>query len=274
VKIRTISAKRIVKTIRDKKAVQTQISATDRQKLGRVIDLLSPLVQNDWIGEIGKYDTITADELWFILVVQFCVIGSAERIERIKNNPDEYEEFKKAVSFSVLTEQVARNQQKCLSYLSEKLIKATRFYNKRAIDLLVILNSSTVFRNGKVVLFDGLSHTDDVNLTRDEIVKRCPGFNLKSASDFMISVGLSHNVIALDTRVIGFLRKYLDYDDVNVGYIQGNREYYFSLEAALREFCLEKGISLALLDRVIFNFSGLNLLGFLIDNPTFPQKSG
>ena len=97
--------------------------------------------------------------------------------------------------------------------------------------------------------------------------------NLKSASDFMISVGLSHNVIALDTRVVGFLRKYFNYN-VEAGYIQGNRGYYFSLEAALREFCQEKGISLALLDRVIFNFSGLNLLGFLIDNPTFPQKSG
>jgi thermostable 8-oxoguanine DNA glycosylase len=267
-KVRNIGAKGIVKTIRDKKGIQTQISATDRQKLSRVIDVLAPFVQNDWIGEIGKYDTITADELWFILVVQFCVIGSAERIGRIENNPDEYEEFKKAVSFSVVT-----NQQDRLSYLSKTLSKATRFYNKRANDLLAILNSSTVFRNGKVVLFDGLSRTNDVNLTRDEIVKRCPGFNLKSASDFMISVGLSHNVIALDTRVVGFLRKYFNYN-VEAGYIQGNRGYYFSLEAALREYCQEKGISLALLDRVIFNFSGLNLLGFLIENPTFPQKSG
>jgi hypothetical protein len=61
---------------------------------------------------------------------------------------------------------------------------------------------------------------------------------------------------------------------LEAGYIQGNRGYYFSLEAALRDFCQEKGISLALLDRLIFNFSSLNFRDFLIDNPNFPQKSG
>ena len=131
----------------------------------------------------------------------------------------------------------------------------------------------TVFKNGKHVLFEGLSHADDTIQTRDEVRRRCPGFNLKSASDFMISVGLSHDVIALDTCVIGFLQKHLHYNIDSVR-IQADRKYYFSLENELRKYCREQRVSLALLDRLIFNLSALSVVDFVISQPEFPKKSG
>jgi len=123
-----------------------------------------------------------------------------------------------------------------------------------------------VFQGHDLVLFEGLSHEGNPIQTRGEIIKRCPIFHLKSASDFMINVGLSHDVIALDTRVVGILQKYLGYN-LTPQHIQSHRGLYLSLEAALREFCREQNISLALLDRLLFRFSNLGAIELVVRYP-------
>jgi hypothetical protein len=50
------------------------------------------------------------------------------------------------------------------------------------------------------------------NAIRDALMVRCPVFKVKSASDLMIEMGLSHNVIARDVRLVGALQRYFGYN--------------------------------------------------------------
>ena len=93
-------------------------------------------------------------------------------------------------------------------------------------------------------------------------MERCPVFKPKSASDSMIEVGLSHDVIALDVRVVGGLQKYFSYN-LPASKVQEHRDVYLSMESALREVCAEAGASLALLDRALFQLGGMSALEFM-----------
>lgn len=93
---------------------------------------------------------------------------------------------------------------------------------------------------------------------------RCPAFKRKSASDFMITTGLSHDVIALDVRVVGALKKYVGYE-TPVGRVQGSRKIYLSVEQALREVCEEAGTTLARLDRTLFQFTSMSAIKYVME---------
>lgn len=107
--------------------------------------------------------------------------------------------------------------------------------------------------------------TNDYRVIRGALLQSCPIFKLKSASDFMISTGLSHDVIALDTRVVGVLRRYFGFNH-EASTVQGRPSLYFSVEQALRETCQEAGRTLALLDRILFRYRGVSTLEFVIEH--------
>lgn len=256
-----------MQTVRDDGKVQTQLSDDDRTKLGRIIALFGPFVK---LEPIARYRTMTSDEVWLVLFEEVCVMGSARHIERLHKDPVGYEEFKKAVSMESLS-----HQKDLVGYLSETLreFSVTRFPNRSSERIASMLKSPEVFQKDELILLRGLSHEDDAIQTRDELIRRNPIFRLKSTSDFMISVGLSHDVIALDTRVIGIFQVYFEYN-VSAGRIQSDLEMYLSLEATLREFCREQGVSLALLDRLLFKFSDLNAVELVVKYPELASCFG
>lgn len=259
-----------MQTVHDNGKVQTQLSDDDWTKLGRIIVLFGPFVKLD---PIGRYrTTMTPDEVWLVLVEQVCVMGSARHIERLqqKERVEEYEKFKKAVSPESLS-----HQRDLVGYLSKTLreFSVTRFPNRSSERIASMLKSPEVFQKDELILLRGLSHGGDAIQTRDELIRRNPIFQLKSASDFMISVGLSHDVIALDTRVVGIFQDYFGYN-VSAGRIQSNREMYLSLEATLREFCRERGVPLALLDRLLFKFSVLSAVDLVVKYPELARRLG
>ncbi|KAF7961415.1 hypothetical protein AWV80_00215 [Cupriavidus sp. UYMU48A] len=90
--------------------------------------------------------------------------------------------------------------------------KATRFPKKSAETLGKMRATPTIVRKGEVVLLNGLSAKMTRDEIRDSLIERCRFFKMKSASDFMISTGLSDDVIALDVRLVGVLRQYLGYE--------------------------------------------------------------
>jgi thermostable 8-oxoguanine DNA glycosylase len=204
------------------------------------------------------------------LVEQVCVMGSARHIERLHKALEKYEEFKKAVSLETLS-----RQQNLVHYLSKTLrdFSVTRFCNKNSEKIASMFKSPEVFQGGDFILLRGLSHEGNAIQTRDELIRRNPIFRLKSTSDFMIAVGLSHDVIALDTRVTGVLQKHFGYN-VTPGRIQSNRDLYLSLEATLREFCYEQGVSLALLDRLLFKFNVLSAIELVVKYPELARRFG
>lgn len=87
-----------------------------------------------------------------------------------------------------------------------------------------------------------------------------------SQSPYLNKPESSHDVIALDTRIVGIFKKYFGYN-LNARQVQSNRAIYVSLEAALREFCREKQVSLAFLDRLLFNFSDLSIIELVVNHP-------
>jgi thermostable 8-oxoguanine DNA glycosylase len=258
-----------MQTVRSNGEFQIQLSDDDRTKLGRIVALFGPLVEPD-LEPIGRYHAMTADELWLVLVEQVCVMGSARYIERLHKDPERYEGFKKAVAMESLS-----RQQDPVDYLAKTLRKfsVTRFYNKSSERITSMLKSPEVFQGGDFILLRGLSHEGNAIQTRDELIRRNPIFQLKSTSDFMICVGLSHDVIALDTRVVGVFQEHFGYE-VSPGRIQSNRDLYLSLEATLREFCSGQGVSLALLDRLLFRFSDLRAIELVVKYPELTCRFG
>lgn len=240
--------------------VQTLLTEADRERLGRVITLFGGYVD---VGPIGQYRTVAAHDVWVSLVGQVCVMGAAGPWERLHASPAVAARFREATSLDVIG-----RQENPTAYLAETLrsYSATRFHNTAAERLVSLLNAPGVFLDGALVLFEGLSHTDSAIETRDQLIKRCPVFGLKSASDFMIGVGLSHDVIALDTRILGILRKYLGYN-LTLSHIQGHRQRYLSVEATLREVCDQQGVSLALLDRLLFRLGNLGAMEIAVKYP-------
>jgi thermostable 8-oxoguanine DNA glycosylase len=247
--------------------VQTLLTATDRAVFARVITLFGGYVE---VAPIGKYRTMQADEVWLRLVGQVCVMGGAAPWDRLGDSPAEAARFSEAVSLEVLA-----HQDDPIGYLAQILMRfsATRFHNKAAERLVSIMEAPGVSRDHALVIFDGLSHENAGSQTRDELINRCPVFGLKSASDFMIDVGLSHDVIALDTRIVGILRRYLAYN-LRLSQIQGNRRRYLSVEAALRQVCDEQVVSLALLDRLLFRVGNVGAMDIAVRYPELWSELG
>ena len=245
-----------METQRNGKAFATTISAREKRILHRAIKLLGPFVD---LPKLGCYRSMSSEDLWFKLVAQVCVSGSARGFEQLANHPEKRDNFKNAVALSALPKQHALPV-----YLANLLrrFSVARFPKRSADRLVTILNTPTVFRKREFILFAGLSHKGEPSTVRDEIIRRCPAFRLKSASDFMITVGLSDAVIALDARVVGILRRHFAYN-LTAGRVQSNKGAYLSLEHALRALCEERGVPLALLDRLFFQFDKLSKAYFL-----------
>jgi thermostable 8-oxoguanine DNA glycosylase len=93
-------------------------------------------------------------------------------------------------------------------------------------------------------------------------MRRNPSFKMKSASDFMVDLGLSHDVIALDLRIVGFLNTYLDFDQ-KVEKIQSNKKFYTLIESSLRKECEKLNIKLSVLDRIIFNYLNISAFDYM-----------
>lgn len=212
------------------------------------------------LRELGDYSFLGDEDLWLKLVTQFCVVGGARMIDNLKANK-KWEKFKTEISLNRLLS-IAKDRQKYIAQILKKY-KATRFYNKQGTKIDELLNNPNVVKNGRIVLLNGLSHENDYAYIRNELIKRTRYFKLKSASDFMISVGLSHDVIALDTRVIRILKEYFGLN-INADKVQGNEKIYLSIENALRDGCRKIDFSLALLDRMLFRFSGESAISFIL----------
>jgi thermostable 8-oxoguanine DNA glycosylase len=80
----------------------------------------------------------------------------------------------------------------------------------------------------------------------------------------MITLGLSHDVIALDQRVVGLLNTHLGYN-LKFSKLQANCSIYLSVEDCLRCVCKEANITLGQLDRTLFSFAGLSAVEYLIN---------
>ncbi len=240
------------------KPIITTLTEADRGALEHLVRAARGRVR---LPPAGKYKRMTADDLWLALVSQVCVKGSSRGMERIARDAARRKAFGDAVQASSLRRH--RSVPRRLAHVLAEF-KATRFPMRSATTLAELLDTETVFAGDCLVLLDGLPTDGAVDALRTELRRRCPAFNMKSASDFMINVGLSHDVIALDTRVVGALRRYFEFN-LPVSVVQSRPAVYLSVEGALRDACAELGVPLAQLDRAIFQLAGRTALDFVME---------
>lgn len=226
-------------------APRVTLTRGDRQKVSKVLALFGPRVE---LEKLGRYEQFSDEDWWRLLVGQFAVMGGSRGWDGAHKVPA----FQQAIAL-----------QRCLAAPSpaEHIAAAlrdhgaTRFWQKTGDKLGVLVRDPRVVRDGRLVLCEGLRHGSPADELRATLLSRCPRFKLKSASDFLIGVGLSHDLIAFDVRVVGALREGFGLE-ATAGQVQGKRPLYLALEAALREACAEAGQPLALLDRVFYKFRG------------------
>ena len=235
----------------------TTLAAEDHAKIARLLSVAEGRIT---LPALGRFEAMSTDDVWFALVSQVCVMGSARGMEAIVGSADVRQSFIEA-SRPALMRAKGKGTERLAAVLSE--FKATRFPTKNAAVLREIVASPSVYSGSRFVLFDGLVLGGDRDETRRTLRDRVRRFNLKSASDFMITTGLSDDVMALDTRVVGALRRYFGYT-TPVGLVQSKPEVYLSVERALRSACAEIGKPLALLDRAIFQLAGRSALDFIL----------
>lgn len=224
---------------------EINVTADDRCRLHNVLNTLAPLAS---LEALGRHEQFTDAAWWQLLVGQVAVMGGSNGWSKAMKDPAFLSKL--ALDRCLAARDASKHLAKTLSEHS-----ATRFWRKAADKLAGVLRDKRIVRNGHVVLCEGLDHTMPPNMIRQALVSRCELFKLKSASDFMIGAGLSHDVIAFDARVGGLLREEFGLD-VTTARIQGNETLYLALESTLREISKEVGKPLALLDRVIFQFRG------------------
>jgi thermostable 8-oxoguanine DNA glycosylase len=215
---------------------------------------------------LGHYRDRSFDDedLWMEIVIQFCVMGGARMIERLIKDSLKYSEFQNEIGLSKLLS-IKESERK--GYIGNvfKTFKVTRFHSQQAKKITSLFSNSKVIRHRRIVLLDGLSYKQPFNKIRDELIRRNPYFKLKSASDFMIKVGLSHDVIALDTRILGILNDHFG-QELKPNKVQGNKRVYELIEEALRKACKRIRIPLAHLDRIVFKFSGKSAIAFILED--------
>lgn len=241
-------------------AVSTVLPKYDEGVLAKIVTELGPFVRPP---RLGTYRSMNDAETWLRIVSQVCVMGSSRGMAAIMGQRDLRADFVRAIAPRKLL--AARRPAHALAAVL-KDFGATRFAAKSATTLISALRTETVFDGRRFILLENLPKRAGAAAVRDVLMDRCPIFRLKSASDFMINTGVSHDVIALDVRVVGVLRRFLGFN-LAPGVVQSRRAVYLSVEDALRGACKRSGHSLAQLDRVLFKFSAMSALEFALARP-------
>lgn len=233
------------------------LTAADAALIDRVVDPLLPFARFD---SLGQYRRMTAEDFWRKLVGQVCVMGAARHWEKAMTDKE---------TMALLRYDAVRAKRDPVAYLAKVLEEkgATRFHPNAAKKLAGALMNRSFFASGKLVAFDSLPHKHGADAVRNALMDKWVGFGMKSASDFMITVGLSDDVLALDSRIVGFLNRHCQFKP-KAGALQSNPARYRAVEQTLRAYARNKGISLAKLDRTLFQFSVRSVVDFIASTPS------
>jgi len=238
-----------------------EVTDEDKKKIACIVQKLRFAIE---LPPYGKWRRMRDEQLWEKIIEQFCVMGGAEPIERLMNDQERYVEFARKLSIKTLLG-ISTDRK---SYISNilKRYKATRFHNKNAERIEKCLKNEEIVKDRKIALFKDLENSGIVSedQIRDFLLKKMPFFKIKSVSDFMITIGAARGLIAFDTRIVGLLNTYfgLSIQSIRSGEIndptkiknkiQSNETLYKKIEETLNDTCVELGIELSLLDRILF----------------------
>ncbi|MFW6100113.1 MAG: hypothetical protein ACOC90_01905 [Bacteroidota bacterium] len=239
----------------------TYLSREDIHKITKIAKYLIDRIQ---VPQLGIYNEISQEELWFDLILKICAVGGGDMLYELKKDESRLQEFRERISLSTLLTKGELLQEYIAGILKE--YKATRFYNKQASKIVNLLSNPKVIHRGNFVLLNDIDHHAlSYKKIRNLLMTRNPYFKLKSASEYMIDVGLSIDVIGLNTQVTDMLREHYELQ-VDRHKLQNTKYLYESVEEGLRRGCEQVGIPLAYLDRMLTHFSEKDAISFLLED--------
>ncbi len=238
-----------------------EVTSEDKRKIACIVNRLKTKTK---LEPYGKWRNMSSEDIWEDLLGQFCVMGSARPIEKLQANTQRYNEFLKKLSVETLTKMTLARKEYIAKQLKE--YKATRFHNKTAERINNCLENEEIVKYGKIVFLENLKKQEmpEEDTMRDILLRRLPFFKMKSISDFMITIGAARGFIAFDTRVVGLLNEHFELN-VELEEIQYDEVLYKAIERKLGDVCGELGIELSLLDRMLFEFSGISAIKYMLE---------
>lgn len=243
---------------------ENQITTLDEADYSKLLKITKHLIHQVNMPQLGLYASMSQDELWLSLVLQFCVVSGKRMAEDLRSDEKKLHEFGKKLNFSYLLS--LKNDRR--KYIADvlKSYKATSFYNKQAERIEDVLNSPKVIYLNKLVLLKDIDHEKQSHKEiRDLLMRRVPHFKLKSASDFMIENGLSIDVMAINTRIGEVLNHHFRLNLTNHR-IQSSKRIYESVENCLRKGCEKMGVPLAYLSRMLYNYSEKDTVSYILED--------
>ena len=246
------------------------ISSTDhktylsREDISKITKIAKYLLDQIPTPQLGVYKEMSEEELWFDLVLKICAVGGSDLLYELKRDESSLLAFSERISLSTLLSKKELRKEYIAGILKE--YKATRFYNKQAGKIDALLGNPNVILNGHFVLLNDIDHNEmSYKQIRSLLISRNSYFKLKSASEYMIDVGLSVDVIGLNTRIADILREHFDLD-VDRHKIQDTKYIYESIEEGLRSGCDQVGIPLAYFDRMLSHYSEKDAVSFILED--------
>ena len=232
--------------------------------LSKLIKITSHLIHHVSMPEPGLYSTLSKDDIWLGLVLEFCVLNGRRLTDELKTDTIKFYEFREKINYRFLLS-LKNNRKEYLAHVL-KTYKATSFYNKQAERLEEVFNSPKVVKGNQLVLLQGIDHRlQHFNEIRDTLISRIPHFKLKSASDFMIENGLSLDVMAINSRIADVLNQHFGLE-VSSHKIHSNKTVYESIESCLRKACDNIGIPLAYLSRMLDTYTEKDTISYLLED--------
>ena len=239
----------------------TYLSEEDIRKITKIVKYLLDQI---FSPQLGMYKEMSEEELWFNLVLKICAVGGREPLYELRKDELRFDEFGERVSLSKLLTKKELRKEYIAGILKE--YKATRFYNKQAEKIEALLQNPSVVYQGHFILLNDIDHNKmSYKEIRNLLISRNSYFKLKSASEYMIDVGLSIDVIGLNTRMADILRDHFNLD-VERHKLQETKYIYESVEEGLRSGCNQVGIPLAYFDRMLNHYSEKDAISFILED--------
>jgi hypothetical protein len=203
------------------------------------------------------------EKIWQGLIGQILVRGGARPLESLPS--ERKRELQEQTRLSKLLGEP--DPYSFLKNLLAKCPRPTRFPERAAEAIVELLsNDKVVNRNEcRIVLLDGIDKQRQSPQEIRRLLMQRTGFGPKPVSDLMIVLGISHDVIAFDTRIVNTLVKWGVFSDWErdrlKNIVQECEPIYTALEAEIRKVLAEfpsmnccdiKHMCLAFFDRVIF----------------------
>ena len=235
-----------------------------REDLQKITEITKYLIDRIPVPQLGLYKEMSEEELWLHLVSKICAVGGAELLYELKKDDEKFREFGDRLSISVLLTKKDLRKEYIAGVLKE--YKATRFYNKQAEKIDALLSHPSVIYKGHFVLLDDIDHNKlSYKEIRNLLIARNSYLKLKSASEYMIEVGLSIDVIGLNRPVADVLMNHFGLQVYRYK-LQNTKYIYESVEEGLRRGCEQVGIPLAYFDRMLTHFIGKDAISFILED--------